>query len=66
MNCSVKGTKLVEIESPEEDAYIRSLANTLTGTYVMLLCILKLQKHLHVYDLNITRILNAVKKGIAQ
>eukprot|EP00105_Crassostrea_gigas_P004701 XP_011418001.2 PREDICTED: perlucin-like protein [Crassostrea gigas] len=30
LDCSVKGAKLVEIESPEEDAYIRSLANNLT------------------------------------
>ncbi|XP_052692507.1 perlucin-like protein [Crassostrea angulata] len=30
LNCSVKGAKLVEIESPEEDTYIRTLANNLT------------------------------------
>lgn len=30
LDCSVKGAKLVEIESPEENAYIHSLANNLT------------------------------------
>lgn len=48
LDCSVKGAKLVEIESPEEDVYIRTLANNLTGTYVTLVCILKLKKYPHV------------------
>eukprot|EP00105_Crassostrea_gigas_P040599 XP_019924747.1 PREDICTED: perlucin-like protein [Crassostrea gigas] len=30
LDCSVKGAKLVEIESPEEDVYIRTLAHNLT------------------------------------
>nr|XP_011440035.2 perlucin-like protein [Crassostrea gigas] len=32
LDCSVRGAKLVEIESPEEDVYIRTLANNLTET----------------------------------
>uniref|UniRef100_A0A8W8NXL2 C-type lectin domain-containing protein n=1 Tax=Magallana gigas TaxID=29159 RepID=A0A8W8NXL2_MAGGI len=31
LDCSVKGAKLVEIHSPEEDVYIGYLANNLTG-----------------------------------
>lgn len=38
LDCIYKGAKLVEVESPEEDAYIQILANNLTGKPDSLVC----------------------------